>query len=142
VDRPAAQLVTTPKTITPQSDLMTKQSRGTRRLSSRETDVFGAARRPRYVPRIIEKVEAAGFKLQAKSEVNANPKDTKDYPDGVWTLPPTFRLGEKDKDEVRRDRRERSHDAAVREEVGEVALRRPTRSRAATSYSVRLLSLT
>jgi len=77
---------------------MTKQSRGTRRLSSRETDVFGAARRPRYVPRIIEKVEAAGFKLQAKSEVNVNPKDTKDYPDGVWTLPPTFRLGEKDKE--------------------------------------------
>ena len=32
-------------------------------------------------------VEAAGFKLAAKSEVNANPKDTKDYAEGVWTLP-------------------------------------------------------
>ncbi len=34
-------------------------------------------------------VEKAGFKLQAKSEVNANPKDTKDHPFGVWTLPPS-----------------------------------------------------
>jgi predicted methyltransferase len=53
-----------------------------------------------YLPEkwVIEKVEAAGFKLQAKSELNANPKDTKDYPDGVWTLPPTLRLGDKDRD--------------------------------------------
>jgi predicted methyltransferase len=43
--------------------------------------------------------EAAGFKLAGSSEVNANPKDTKDYPDGVWTLPPTYRL--KDKDHAR-----------------------------------------
>jgi len=51
-----------------------------------------------YLPEAwaIEKVEAAGFKLSAKSEINANPKDTKDYPDGVWTLPPTYRLGDKD----------------------------------------------
>ena len=41
---------------------------------------------------------AAGFKLAGKSEVNANPKDTKDYVEGVWTLPPTLRLGDKDKD--------------------------------------------
>jgi len=45
----------------------------------------------------IKLIEKAGFKLVAKSEVNANPKDTKDYPDGVWTLPPSFRLGEKDR---------------------------------------------
>jgi predicted methyltransferase len=52
-----------------------------------------------YVPEAwaIEKIEAAGFKLSAKSEINANPKDTKDYPDGVWTLPPTYRLGDKDR---------------------------------------------
>jgi len=31
----------------------------------------------------------AGFKLEAQSEINANPRDTKDYPFGVWTLPPT-----------------------------------------------------
>ena len=53
-----------------------------------------------YLPEkwVIEKIEAAGFKLAGKSEVNANPKDTKDYPDGVWTLPPSFRNGDKDKD--------------------------------------------
>ncbi|MDN5782350.1 MAG: methyltransferase [Luteimonas sp.] len=38
---------------------------------------------------VIAMAEAAGFKLDAKSEVNANPKDTKDYPGGVWTLPPS-----------------------------------------------------
>ena len=32
--------------------------------------------------------EAAGFRLDARSEINANPKDTKDHPNGVWTLPP------------------------------------------------------
>lgn len=38
---------------------------------------------------VIAMAEAAGFRLDAKSEINANPKDTKDYPGGVWTLPPT-----------------------------------------------------
>jgi predicted methyltransferase len=38
---------------------------------------------------VISLVEKAGFKLAAKSEINANPKDTKDHPFGVWTLPPT-----------------------------------------------------
>jgi predicted methyltransferase len=54
-----------------------------------------------YVPEkwVIEQVQAAGFKLAGKSEVNANPKDTKDYPEGVWSLPPTYR--EKD---VNRDK--------------------------------------
>jgi predicted methyltransferase len=37
---------------------------------------------------VIALAEAAGFKLQEKSEVNANPRDTKDHPNGVWTLPP------------------------------------------------------
>ena len=52
-----------------------------------------------YLPEkwLIAQIEAAGFKLQAKSEVNANPKDTKDHPEGVWTLQPTLRLGEVDK---------------------------------------------
>jgi len=36
-------------------------------------------------------VEAAGFTLEASSEINANWQDTKDYPFGVWTLPPTRR---------------------------------------------------
>lgn len=38
----------------------------------------------------------AGFRFVAASEVNANPKDTADHPVGVWTLPPTLRLGDKD----------------------------------------------
>jgi predicted methyltransferase len=40
----------------------------------------------------------AGFKLIGSSEVNANPKDSKDYPEGVWTLPPTYRLKDQDRD--------------------------------------------
>lgn len=52
-----------------------------------------------YVPEkwLIEQCEAAGFKLAGKSEVNANAKDTKDYAEGVWALPPTLRLGDKDR---------------------------------------------
>jgi predicted methyltransferase len=42
----------------------------------------------------IAMIEAAGFELVAKSEINANPKDTKDYAKGVWTLPPTLRDGD------------------------------------------------
>lgn len=38
---------------------------------------------------MVAAVEKAGFKLDASSEINANPKDTKDYPFGVWSLPPT-----------------------------------------------------
>jgi predicted methyltransferase len=38
---------------------------------------------------VIAAAERAGFKLAGKSEVNANPKDTKDHPFGVWTLPPS-----------------------------------------------------
>ena len=40
---------------------------------------------------LIDLLEGIGFELVAKSEVNANPKDTKDYKDGVWTLPPALR---------------------------------------------------
>jgi predicted methyltransferase len=42
--------------------------------------------------------EKHGFELVAKSEINANPKDLKDYPKGVWTLPPNLRLKETDKE--------------------------------------------
>jgi predicted methyltransferase len=45
----------------------------------------------------IALAEKAGFKLLGSSEVNANPKDTKDYPEGVWTLPPTYRLKDQDR---------------------------------------------
>ena len=46
--------------------------------------------------RLIELATAAGFVLEETSEINSNPKDTADYPDGVWTLPPTLRNGEED----------------------------------------------
>jgi predicted methyltransferase len=45
---------------------------------------------------LTEAVEKAGFKLGGASEINANPKDTKDHPFGVWTLPPTRRTHAKD----------------------------------------------
>jgi predicted methyltransferase len=42
--------------------------------------------------------EAAGFRFVGASEVNANPNDTADWPDGVWTLPPRLRLGDQDRE--------------------------------------------
>lgn len=46
---------------------------------------------------IIAFAEAAGFKLAGRSEINANPRDTKDYEKGVWTLPPSLTEGDKDR---------------------------------------------
>jgi predicted methyltransferase len=45
----------------------------------------------------IRLIEGQGFTLVGESQVNANPRDTKDYEQGVWTLPPTYRLGDKDR---------------------------------------------
>ena len=42
--------------------------------------------------------EKAGFQFAGSSEINANPKDSKDHPEGVWTLPPTLELGDKDRE--------------------------------------------
>ncbi len=52
-----------------------------------------------YLPTryVVKLALDAGFKLLAGSDINANAKDTKDYPKGVWTLPPTFALGNKDR---------------------------------------------
>jgi predicted methyltransferase len=47
---------------------------------------------------VVRLAEAAGFKLAASSEVNANPKDTADHPKGVWTLPPNFAMGDTDRE--------------------------------------------
>ncbi|RUO24092.1 methyltransferase [Aliidiomarina minuta] len=44
----------------------------------------------------VKYAEEAGFELVASSEINANPADTADYADGVWTLPPTMRRGDED----------------------------------------------
>jgi predicted methyltransferase len=46
---------------------------------------------------VIRFMELNGFDLVAKSEINANPKDSANWPDGVWTLPPTLALKDKDK---------------------------------------------
>jgi predicted methyltransferase len=90
-----------------------------------EKDVFAAAFRalkpggvlgveehrnndPSYEPKVrgqayvgedyaIKLIESVGFKLAAKSDVNRNPKDTKDHPKGVWTLPPNYALGDTDR---------------------------------------------
>jgi predicted methyltransferase len=52
-----------------------------------------------YVKRstVIRLATAAGFKLAGETMVNANPRDTHDWPEGVWTLPPTYKLGNVDR---------------------------------------------
>ena len=50
------------------------------------------------VSTVRQLAEKAGFQFAGSSEINANPKDTKDYPEGVWTLPPTLELGDKDRE--------------------------------------------
>lgn len=47
--------------------------------------------------RLIAIAEAAGFELEASSEINANPKDTADYEKGVWTLPPVLTNGDENR---------------------------------------------
>jgi predicted methyltransferase len=64
-----------------------------------DSAALDAVKKSGYLPtRYVVKVATeAGFKLAGSSEINANPKDTKDYPQGVWTLPPSFALGDTDK---------------------------------------------
>lgn len=52
-----------------------------------------------YVKRstVIRLAMAAGFQFAGASEINANPKDDHDHPKGVWTLPPTYALGDEDR---------------------------------------------
>ena len=47
---------------------------------------------------IIDIASKAGLELEARSEVNANPKDSKDHPSGVWTLPPSLNLEDQDRE--------------------------------------------
>ena len=70
------------------------QHRGNENMSGKEFSKKG------YVPEaeVIRAAEGAGFKLVGKSEINANPLDTKDYEKGVWTLPPVYRLKDQDRD--------------------------------------------
>jgi predicted methyltransferase len=80
--------------LKPKGVLGIVQHRGPEGANADETSKNG------YLPEkwVIEKIEAFGFKLAGKSEINANPKDTKDHPDGVWALPPTLKHGDKDKE--------------------------------------------
>ena len=48
--------------------------------------------------RLIGLAETAGFEFGGRSDVNRNPNDTHDHPEGVWTLPPTLELGDKDRE--------------------------------------------
>ncbi len=52
-----------------------------------------------YIKRstVVRLAQQAGFRLAGESRVNANPKDTHDHPEGVWTLPPTYRLKDVDR---------------------------------------------
>ena len=92
-----------------------------------------------YLPEkwLVERIEAAGFKLAGKSEVNANPKDTKDYSDGRVGAAAQLAARRPGPGEVPRHRRERPDDAQVREGAREgarrdrgeeVAFRRPPRT--------------
>jgi predicted methyltransferase len=47
----------------------------------------------------ISLIEAAGFELVARSDINANPRDTRDYAQGVWALPPDYRQGNRDREQ-------------------------------------------
>ena len=52
-----------------------------------------------YLPtaEVVKLATDAGFTLDGSSEINANPNDGRNYPKGVWTLPPTLALGDKDR---------------------------------------------
>lgn len=47
---------------------------------------------------VVALAEAAGLELVGSSNINANPRDTRDHPEGVWTLPPTLRLGDENRE--------------------------------------------
>jgi predicted methyltransferase len=81
------------ETLKPGGVLGIVQHRGDEGLS------LDAMRQSAYVTeaKVIELAELAGLELDGRSEINANAKDTKDYPKGVWTLPPTLTEGEIDR---------------------------------------------
>ena len=47
---------------------------------------------------VIKLAESAGFEFVESGEINANPNDSRDHPEGVWTLPPSLRLKDVDRD--------------------------------------------
>ena len=99
------------------------------RGASRPRTISRRTRRPRMAmcARTITLALAkkAGFEFVAASEVNANPRDTKDWVDGVWTLPPTLSQGEKDRARYVASRRGRQ----LRAQVPQAALAGRTSAR-------------
>lgn len=93
----AAWLAEFHKALKPNGILGIEQHRAAPTANPDDTSKLG------YLPEafVIEQVQAAGFKLAGKSEINANPRDTKDYPEGVWALPPTLKRGETDRDKLK-----------------------------------------
>ncbi len=81
------------KTLKPGGILGVVDHRG-RTDASQEAQMKSGYVREDYAIAIIEK---AGFTLAGASEVNANPKDTKDHPEGIWTLPPIYRMKDQDR---------------------------------------------
>ena len=65
-----------------------------------EGDAIQSEARMGYVTEatVIQLAENAGLVFEARSEVNANPADTHDHPEGVWTLPPSLRLEDTDRE--------------------------------------------
>ena len=68
------------------------------RLPEDQTGVAEATSGYVRVSTVRRLAEAAGFRFVAESELNANPNDSHDHPEGVWTLPPTLRLGDTDRE--------------------------------------------
>ena len=92
-DQQGAWLAELHKALKPKGILAVEQHRAAEGVDLKTAAAGG------WLPQkaLIAEVEAAGFKLVGKSEINKNPKDTRDYADNVWALPPTLRGGEKDK---------------------------------------------
>ena len=65
-----------------------------------ESQNYKENKRSGYVPKslVVKYAKAAGFTLAASSDINANSKDMANHPKGVWTLPPSLALADKDKE--------------------------------------------
>ena len=83
-DRTAPYMQAFFKALKPGGVLAIEQHRGAEGLNADATAPYG------YVSEsyVIHAAQAAGFVLDGRSELNANPKDDRDHPYGVWTLPP------------------------------------------------------
>ena len=74
---------------------------------------FDPGQRTGYIPEafVIEAAEGAGFELEGRSEINANPLDSADHEHGVWTLPPNFRACADIEDEAEQEQCRREYQA-------------------------------